>query len=233
MSGPYKKRRIIIALCALVFLSFIITTNTPYQISQKPEVKSMSTEISTDLAIVALNKLEIKDRATSSNYVREQFGADWTSVNGCDTRNVILNRDLMNVIVNGNCEVISGILVDPYSSKTISFTRGSDTSSAIQIDHVVALSDAWQTGAQILTQNERIALANDPLELLAVDGPTNMLKSDSDAAAWLPPNKAFRCQYVARQVAVKQKYSLWVTQPEYDAIVSVLNLCSGQVLPSP
>lgn len=233
MFNSYKKRRGLFVLCALVFLAFLITSNTPYQTSGQPEVKSISTEVSADLAINALNKLDIKGRATKTDYVREKFGADWSTINGCDTRNVILNRDLMNVIVNDKCEVISGALLDPYSGKTISFIRGSDTSSAVQIDHVVALSDAWQKGAQQFSQNERIVLANDPLELLAVDGPTNMLKSDGDAATWLPPNKAFRCQYVARQVAVKQKYTLWVTQAEYEAIASVLDKCPNQVLPSP
>src|SRR5947199_120048 len=82
--------------------------------------------------------------------------------------------------------------------------RGQRTSAAVQIDHVVALSDAWQTGAQLLPALERARLANDPVELLAVDGPTNEAKGDGDAATWLPPNKPFRCAYVARQIAVKR-----------------------------
>ncbi len=193
----------------------------------------MSIEVSGELAINVLKKIEIKGRAPKTDYTREQFGAGWSVSGGCDTRNVILNRDLTNVIVNKDCEVVSGALLDPYSGKAISFIRGGETSSAVQIDHVVALADAWQKGAQQFTKDERIALANDPLELLAVDGPTNMLKSDGDAATWLPPNKAFRCQYVARQVAVKQKYGLWVTQAEFEAIESVLGGCPNQVLPSP
>jgi hypothetical protein len=217
----------------LIFLGYIISTNTPYQTAQQPEVKSMSIEVSGELAINVLKKIEIKGRAPKTDYTREQFGAGWSVSGGCDTRNVILNRDLTNVIVNKDCEVVSGALLDPYSGKAISFIRGGETSSAVQIDHVVALADAWQKGAQQFTKDERIALANDPLELLAVDGPTNMLKSDGDAATWLPPNKAFRCQYVARQVAVKQKYGLWVTQAEFEAIESVLGGCPNQVLPSP
>jgi len=126
--------------------------------------------------------------------------------------------------------VLGGTLHDPYTDKTIAFARGPDTSSAVQIDHVVALSDAWQTGAQQLTATARNQLANDPLELLAVDGPTNQAKGNGDAATWLPANKGFRCAYVARQITVKVKYHLWVTRVEYDAMRGVLEGCPGQNL---
>ncbi|MGH8961391.1 MAG: HNH endonuclease family protein [Jatrophihabitantaceae bacterium] len=128
--------------------------------------------------------------------------------------------------------VSSGVLHDPYTGQTIHFVRGVTTSLAVQIEHVVALSDAWQTGAQQLTRTERIDLANDPLELLAVDGPTNEAKSDGDAATWLPPNKSFRCAYVTRQVAVKAKYHLWVTSAERATIGRVLSSCPDQPLPT-
>ena len=128
------------------------------------------------------------------------------------------------------CVVLSGILLDPYTGKRVTFRRGAGTSTAVQIDHVVALSDAWQTGAQYWTVAKRTDLANDPLELLAVDGRTNEAKGDGDAATWLPPNKSFRCAYVARQVAIKAKYHLWVTAPERDAIARVLATCPGQAL---
>ena len=98
----------------------------------------------------------------------------------------------------------------------------------MQIDHVVALSDAWQKGAQQWDATKRRAFANDPLELLAVDGPTNARKGDGDAATWLPPRKSFRCAYVARQIAVKARYGLWVTQAEHDAMARVLERCPGQ-----
>jgi len=130
-----------------------------------------------------------------------------------------------------DCTVLSGVLHDPYTAKTINFTRGEKTSDDVQIDHVVALSDAWQKGAQQLDPETRKQFANDPLNLLAVDGPANNAKSDADAATWLPPNKDYRCRYVARQVAVKQKYQLWVTQAEHDAIQRVLGGCPGQMLP--
>lgn len=229
----YRKRRFVIALISLFIFGYTILTNTPNQANTKPEVKPASIGLKTDLAIDALDVLAIKGRAAKTDYSRDKFGAGWAVSGGCDTRNIILNRDLSDVVINDKCEVVSGILNDPYTGKIISFARGSDSSSAIQIDHVVALSDAWQKGAQQLTTKERIALANDPLELLAVDGPANMQKSDGDAATWLPSNKAFRCEYVARQIAVKQKYSLWVTWAEYGVMSNILHKCSGQLLPSP
>ena len=148
-------------------------------------------------------------------------------------RNYILARDLTETtFVSPSCKVASGTLLDPYSGKTVLFNRGSETSDDVQIDHVVALSDAWQKGAQLLTYQQRVAFANDPLELLAVDGALNQQKADGDAATWLPPNKAYRCAYVARQIAVKKKYSLWMTRSEYDAIASILSTCPNQMIPT-
>jgi len=186
------------------------------------------------LALEVLKQLEIKDRAPKTGYSRSEFGNGWAKWQKCDTRQRILARDLTNIkLANDGCTVLSGTLNDPYTGKVIQFKRGVGTSSAVQIDHVVALSDAWQKGAQLLDADTREALANDDLELLAVDGQSNMQKSDSDAAAWLPKNIAFRCQYIARQIAVKVKYFLWVTQTEYDAIVRILRSCPEQRLPAP
>ncbi len=127
--------------------------------------------------------------------------------------------------------IATGVLQDPYTGQTINFVRGVGTSNEVQIDHVVAVSDAWQKGAQQLSSDQRYAFYNDPLNLLAVSGSANAQKSDSDAASWLPPNTAYRCSFVARQVAVKISYNLWVTQAEYDAISRVLQQCPDQ--PSP
>jgi hypothetical protein len=121
--------------------------------------------------------------------------------------------------------------VPPGPVQTV-VARGQTTSDAVQIDHVVALANAWQTGAQQLTATTREQLANDPLELLAVDGPTNQAKGDGDAATWLPPNKTYRCAYAARQIAVKAKYALWVTPAEHDALTRILTTCPDQPLPS-
>lgn len=183
--------------------------------------------------LTVLNSLAVKGRAPKTGYDREMFGPAWADVdrNGCDTRNDILLRDMQDVIFKPgtkDCVVASGTLLDPFSGTEILFQRGQDTSSAVQIDHVVPLSLAWQTGAQQMSDAQRVEFANDPLNLLAVDGPLNGQKSDSDAASWLPPNKAFRCEYVTLQVQVKAKYGLWVTSPEKDAMTRVLNDC-GQV----
>jgi hypothetical protein len=187
-------------------------------------------------ALAALDSLPVKGRAPKTGYSRAQFGPTWADIDhdGCDQRNQVLQRDLTDVAVKPGtrgCVVLTGQLNDPYSGNAIGFTRGVKTSALVQIDHVVALSDAWQTGAQLLTAAERKQLGNDLLELLAVSGRVNDQKKDSDAASWLPPNRAFRCAYVARQVAVKRRYRLWVTRPEHDAIVSVLARCPGQPLP--
>lgn len=179
-----------------------------------------------------LEEIPIKGRAPKTAYSRDQFGGGWATKKGCDTRNIILYRDLVDVAVDEGCIVISGALDDPYTGEMIQFRRGASSSAKVQIDHVVALSDAWQKGAQQLTYDERVVFANDPLVLLAVDGPANQEKGDGDSATWLPPNKSFRCQYVARQVAIKAKYDLWVTQAEYDAMIRVLERCPDQLLPT-
>nr|WP_308802056.1 HNH endonuclease family protein [Streptomyces polyasparticus] len=193
-------------------------------------------------AVAALDALPVKGRAPKTGYDRTRvFGPAWSDNttapgghNGCDTRNDVLRRDLANVAGKNasRCVVASGVLEhDPYTGKRIDFTRGQTTSMAVQIDHIVALSDAWQKGAQQLTQDQREALANDGLNLIAADGPANQQKSDADAATWLPANKSFRCPYVARQIAVKKKYKLWVTSAERDAMRRVLNTCPTQPLP--
>ncbi|AGP31943.1 HNH endonuclease family protein [Corynebacterium terpenotabidum] len=181
-----------------------------------------------DTALATLDTLEVKGRAPKTGYDRAQFGQTWADVdrNGCDTRNDILARDLTDVVFKeGSCRVLSGVLDDPYTGQRISFVRGEDTSADVQIDHVVALSDAWQKGAQQLTPERREELANDPANLLAVDGSANLQKSDGDAATWLPANTSFRCTYVSRQIEVKAAYGLWVTQAEKDAMVRVLGDC--------
>jgi hypothetical protein len=183
-------------------------------------------------ALDVLSELEVKGRGQPNDYERSEFGSGWATVAGCDMRNRILARDLIEVNkADGGCTVLNGRLQDPYTAKEIIFKRGNQTSDDVQIDHVVALSDAWQKGARTMTFDSRVRFANDPLNLLAVDGPTNVQKGGSDAASWLPPNKAYRCQYVARQVLVKYTYGLWVTMAEKDAITRVLNTCKDQLVP--
>jgi hypothetical protein len=184
-------------------------------------------------ALTAVDSLTVKGRAPKTGYDRDKFGSPWadTDSNGCGTRDDILKRDLKEVkFSDGDCKVSSGILdPDPYTNKDVTFVRGR---SQVDIDHVIALSDAWQKGAQQWDASKRIALANDPLNLLAVDAGPNRSKGEGDTATWLPPNKAYRCAYVAGQVAVKKKYGLWVTEAEKAAMKRVLSGCPGQQLPS-
>ncbi|MGW8765379.1 HNH endonuclease family protein [Streptomyces sp. NPDC055815] len=183
-------------------------------------------------ALAAVDTLTVKGRAPKTGYERDKFGRAWADVdgNGCGTRDDILKRDLTGVrFADGNCKVASGTLADdPYTGTTVRYVRGR---SQVDIDHVVALSDAWQKGAQKWDGETRRRFANDPLNLLAVDAATNRRKSDGDAATWLPPNRAYRCTYVARQVAVKKKYGVWVTAGERDAMKRVLAGCPQERLP--
>ncbi len=182
--------------------------------------------------LALLDALPIKGRAPKTGYSRALFGQAWSDDvtvpgghNGCDTRNDILRRDLVDIEIRPgttDCVVASGVLNDPYTGTAIAFQRGRGTSQAVQIDHVVALSDAWQKGAQGWDELTRRNFANDPLNLQATSGPINEAKGDGDAATWLPPNKSYRCAYVSRIVAVKSGYGLWVTQAEHDAIERIL-----------
>lgn len=184
-------------------------------------------------ALAALNALPVKGKAAKTGYSREQFGDAWTDKatgvlyagNGCDTRNDILARDLVNITKDGKCKVMTGTLkVDPYTGQSVNWSRGPE-SARLQIDHIVALGNAWVTGAQQLTPEQRTALANDPRNLLTADGPANMGKGDKDASAWLPAYKPSRCSYVAAQINVKKIYHLWVTSSEKDAMTAILKNC--------
>ena len=232
-----RKRRLWVTLVSLV----IVLAGAGYEAWKAPKdnpgvVQSAvitPQAVTSSPAAQALADLPVKGRAPKTGYERKQFSNGWGDAPGCDVRNYILKRDLTAVITRTqtDCTVMQGNLLDPYTGKTVMFIRSPEGSDDVQIDHVVALSNAWQTGAQQLSKELRYGIANDPLNLLAVDGPTNNKKSDADAATWLPPLKEYRCRYVARQIAVKQKYTLWVTQPERDAMQKVLNDCPEQLLP--
>jgi hypothetical protein len=166
-----------------------------------------------------------------TGYSRERFGQAWLDAdrNGCDTRDDMLRRSLQAVTLRAGtngCVVTSGILDDPYTGGQIRYVRG--RSDSVDIDHVVALGNAWVSGAARRDVRQRAALANDPLNLLAVDSSANRAKGDGDAATWLPPNKGYRCDYVSRQATVKAKYGLSVTSAERAAMLRVLATCPGQ-----
>ncbi len=219
--------RLAIGLLAAFSVSGIAAPAQAIRFSEATEVTASS----------VLSSLPVKGRAAKTGYSRSQFGQAWADVdrNGCDTRNDMLKRDLTNIefkVKSRDCVVLSGVLLDRYSGETINFVRGNVTSMEVQIDHVVALSNAWQTGAFKLTLMQRTAFANDPMNLFAVKGRLNSQKGDGDAATWLPPLKSFRCTYVAQQIAVKAKYSLWVTAPEKEAMTRILAACPNQTLPN-
>ncbi len=213
----------------------VTTQSTPHAKRHAAKARARATIVArpaaTGTAAAALAKLAVKGRAPKTGYSREQFGDGWITTRGCGTRERILTRDLSATAYLDDCRVESGRLADPYTSARIRFTRGG--ASEVDIDHVVALSDAWQKGAQQWPAARRVAFANDPLNLLAVDAHANRSKGDGDAATWLPKNKPFRCAYVARQVAVKRKYKLAITAAEKSAIGRVLGTCPGQKLPKP
>ena len=180
------------------------------------------------LATEILEKLEVKGRAPKTGYTREEFYNGWPTVEGCNLRQRIIKREFGDTAVLDGCNVMAGEYDEPYTGEHKIFTKREEISKGVQIDHVVALSDAWQKGAQYMERETRYNIATDPLNLLAVDASANEKKSDGDAATWLPANKKFRCQYVARQVSVKYKYKLWVTDAEKDAIAGVLANCPAE-----
>lgn len=186
-------------------------------------------------ALEALQSLEISAWEDEDGYDRDEFGTAWKDVdqNSCDTRNDILARDLEDFEYSEgeSCEIASGTLDDPYTGDEIDFERG-PRSGDVQIDHIVALKNAWMTGAYEWDREKREQIANDPLNLVASDGPANMGKGADDTSEWLPENSEYRCDYVAAQVAVKAKYELWVTPDEHDAMEDVLASCPSEPLPT-
>ncbi len=216
-----------VVICVLLLISVLVFVLARKHDTPQPQPRPTA---STELDKLAI--LPIKGRAPKTGYSRDKFGPPWTDNvtvpnghNGCDTRNDILRLDLVDVQPPSGCTVLAGVLHDPYSDTTVQFQRGRGTSSQIQIDHMVPLSDAWQKGAQQWDDDKRRNFANDPANLQATIRSLNEQKRDGDAATWLPPNKAYRCMYVSRQVDVKATYGLWVTQSEHDKIAEILTAC--------
>lgn len=214
------------ALFVYLFINWHTATSTAKELDQLVATNP-------DSALAKLAELPVKEKESGEDYERSLFSSSWASWRDCNVRQKILNRDLTNItLADNDCTVTSGTLIDPYSGKTLELTTKSAVSSKVQIDHVVALSNAWQTGAKYLTKEERKALANDDLELIAVSSKDNQEKSDGDASEWLPENKSFQCPYVARQIAVKLKYRLWITPTEKSAMTEVLLTCPSEPLPA-
>lgn len=226
----FKRRRVSVVVVALVAIAvwLFVSPNSYEEIFTRVEnTGAESAESSGLLATEVLEKLEVKGRAPKKGYSREEFYPGWPIVDGCSLRQRILKRELGETAVLEGCDVVRGEFDEPYTGEHMVLNNRSEVAK-IQIDHVVALSDAWQKGAQYKDYETRYKIATDPLNLLAVDGPANEQKSDGDAATWLPKNKKFRCQYVARQVSVKYKYDLWVAEAEKEAILRVLSNCPNE-----
>ena len=176
MDQVYRRRRMVFAGALLAVILFIGSAPFIFQPETIETPSDVLSEISDDtqLAREALSELEVKNRAPKTGYERDEFGSGWASIDGCDSRNLVLQDSLSEArIGDDSCTVLSGTLDDPYTGIMINFVRGRTTSGDVQVDHVVALNDAWQKGAQQLEFTDRVIFANDPLNLLAVDGPAN------------------------------------------------------------
>jgi hypothetical protein len=222
-----------LAVAAMVWLHVhSVPTPPPSRTSQQPPWPAQSPS-RLDQTRADARRLPVKGWELTSDFDRRRFGETWSDDvdvefghNGCNTRDDVLRRDLTDLVVRpGTCYAQSGTLHDPYGTESIAFVRGPDTSSAVQIDHVVSLSDAWYKGARSWDDQRRRNFANDPRNLLAVGGDVNFDKAFRDAASWLPPNATFRCEFVARQVTVKTAYGLWVSAKEKQAMQNVLADC--------
>ncbi|MER7718734.1 HNH endonuclease family protein [Streptomyces flaveolus] len=179
-----------------------------------------------------IETLRTKGRGPRTGYDRDEFGYAWMDTadgvplarNGCDTRNDLLRRDGQEVRFRSgsNCVVVAMTLHDPYTGTTIEWRK--QKASEVQIDHVVPLSYSWQLGSSRWPESKRRQLANDPLNLIPVEGRANSAKSDSGPASWLPPSKGIRCAYAVRFAQVAVKYELAVTAPDREAM---LRQCGG------
>ena len=170
------------------------------------------------------------------DYRRSAFGDAWTddsdaplAHNGCDTRDDILQRDLVDktYVSIKRCPeaVATGTLHDPYTNATIAFQRGAKVGAAVQIDHIVPLAYAWDMGAFGWAAAQRLRFANDPANLLSVAGKANGDKGDSPPASWMPPNKGFWCQYAVQFIAVLRGYALPVDQPSAAILRQAAGTC--------
>lgn len=219
------------ALAVTVAIQVSSTSHRPSELIAQADIPTVAPGVDV-LAGVA----EIPERVRGFDYRRDAFGDSWTDDttapggrNGCDTRNDILDRDLIDktYVSIKRCPnaVGTGTLLDPYTSEVVPFTRGNRVGAAVQIDHLVPLALAWDLGARNWTEEKRIRFANDPANLLAVDGPTNQDKGDAEPAVWMPPNAAFHCQYAMQFIAVLRGYGLPVDAPSAAVLRDAAQTC--------
>ena len=197
----------------------------------KPGLAPITSAADLSAARDLIGRVGTRSPASLSGYTRDKFGTAWTdgatgdpfAGNGCDTRDDVLARDGQNIQDEAkgkaaHCVVEAMTLANPYTGQSIQFTKKNAT--AIQIDHVIPLAYSWQMGSSGWTAARREQLANDPLELLAVDGPDNEAKGDSGPGAWMPPLKAIGCSYSVRFAQVAIKYQFPVTSADKTAMLA-------------
>ncbi len=221
----------IVAIAVLVAVQVIYSSIDRSQSIARADMPTVAPGVDV-LAGIAV----IPARIHGYDYRRDAFGDSWTDDNpapgghnGCDTRNDILDRDLVekSYVSIKRCPdaVATGLLHDPYTNADVAFTRGEQTGAAVQIDHIVPLALAWDLGARNWTDDMRLRFANDPANLLAVAGGANQDKGDGEPAVWMPPNTAFRCQYAMQFIAVVRGYALPVDAPSAVALREATNTC--------
>jgi Protein of unknown function (DUF1524) len=220
-----------VALAVVVAIQVTVTSNDRSDFVAEADIPTVAPG-----SDVLAGIQEVPLRIRSYDYRRDAFGETWTDDNpapgghnGCDTRNDILDRDLVDktYVSIKRCPkaVATGTLHDPYTSATVAFVRGAQVGAAVQIDHIVPLALAWDLGARNWTDDMRVRFANDPANLLAVDGPANQDKGDHEPAVWMPPNHAFWCQYAMQFVAVLRGYGLPVDAPSVTVLRDAAATC--------
>lgn len=168
-----------------------------------------------------LSSLTVHTEGSSDGYSRDKFPHWITQSGSCDTREVVLKRDGTNVVQSSTCAATSGTWKSPYDGAT--WTASGD----VDIDHVVPLAEAWQSGASGWTTAQRQSFANDLThsQLIAVTDNVNSSKGDRDPAEWLPPLASYHCTYARMYVWIKHTYDLTVDSAEKSALSGILNGC--------
>jgi hypothetical protein len=223
--------RPVLALVALVVFSGAVATGVNLD-DIEAKLDDISRQVNGHTALRVppkLRYLEIADPIDDGTYRRAAFGSGWGDLDGdrCNTREEIMARDLVDVVAPDGCNVESGTLHDPYTGRTVRFVEDEDP-MAVQVDHVYPLSRAWQMGASDWTPERRLYFANDPRNLLAVDGPTNASKGDSGPGEWVPANRDYACSYARRYIRVATVYDLPVTTADRDSLAALLTTCEDR-----
>lgn len=179
-----------------------------------------------------LESLTVAWNRNWESYERNAFGPGWSGhggepalASGCTAREDVFRRDLIDVRMaqSNPCMVLSGTLVDPYTGERLPYDRFK--ASGIEIDHVVALGDAWRSGASQWDRERRQNFANDVGNLLAVQKQANQDKGSKTPDQW-KPRQEYQCDYARRWVAVKARWNLTVQPTEKSALVDMLGTCA-------